>query len=93
MYNAAMMTRRLAALAALGLLSLVGQQQSPKVRELVTAEEITEALEKKKVLFLDVREPKELAELGTLKGYVNIPLSQLESRLKELPRNRLILTA
>ena len=93
MYNAAMMTRRLAALAALGLLGLVGQQPSPKVRELVTAEEITEALEKKKVLFLDVREPEELAKLGTLKGYVNIPLSQLESRLKELPKNRLILTA
>jgi rhodanese-related sulfurtransferase len=89
------MTRRFAALAASALLRLFGQNPAkdpPKVRQL-SAEEITEAIEKKKVFFLDVREPKELTELGTMKGYVNIPLSQLESRLKELPRNRPILTA
>lgn len=89
-YNAAM-TRRIAALATAGLLALFGQEK-PKVKQL-TAEEITEAIEKKKVFFLDVREPKEIAELGTMQGYVNIPLTQLESRLKELPKDRLILTA
>ena len=94
------MTRRIATLLSASLLRLVGQEKSPekdKPQEakpkLLTAEEITEAIEKKKVLFLDVREPKELTELGTMKGYVNIPLSQLESRLKELPKDRLILTA
>ena len=85
------MTRRLAALAAAGLVKLFGQQDS-KVKQLTEAE-ITEALEKKNVFFLDVREPKEVTELGTLKGYVNIPLGQLEARLKELPKDRLILTA
>jgi rhodanese-related sulfurtransferase len=40
-----------------------------------------------------VREPKELAELGTIKGYVNIPLGQLESRLSEIPKDKLIVTA
>ena len=44
-------------------------------------------------LLLDVREPKELEELGTLEGYVNIPIGQLEQRLDELPRDRLIVTA
>ena len=44
-------------------------------------------------LLLDVREPKELEELGTLEGYVNIPIGQLEQRLDELPKDRLIVTA
>ncbi len=44
-------------------------------------------------LFLDVREPSELEQFGTLKGYLNIPIGQLEERLDELPRDRPILTA
>jgi rhodanese-related sulfurtransferase len=42
------------------------------------------------VFFLDVREPDEIAKLGSVKGYVNIPLSQLEGRLKEVPNDKLI---
>ena len=66
-------------------LSLAGQSLS------------TEELEKylkdgKKVFFLDVREPKEIEELGSVKGYVNIPLGQLESRLNEVPKDKLIIT-
>ena len=45
------------------------------------------------VFLLDVREPKELEEFGSYEGYVNIPMSQLESRLGELPKDRPILTA
>jgi hypothetical protein len=45
------------------------------------------------VFFLDVREPKELEEFGSYEGYVNIPMSQLESRLGELPKDKPILTA
>jgi rhodanese-related sulfurtransferase len=41
-----------------------------------------------KLFYLDVREPKELEELGTLRGYVNIPMGRLEARLKEIPRDR-----
>jgi len=41
-----------------------------------------------KLFYLDVREPKELEDLGTLKGYVNIPVGQIESRLKEIPKDR-----
>jgi rhodanese-related sulfurtransferase len=57
----------------------------------------TEELEKylkngKKVFLLDVREPKEIEELGSVKGYVNIPLGQLESRLNEVPKDKLIIT-
>jgi rhodanese-related sulfurtransferase len=57
-------------------------------------EELTKLLEKKENLFfLDVREPKEIAELGSIAGYVNIPLGQLPSRLSEVPKNKLIITA
>jgi rhodanese-related sulfurtransferase len=56
-------------------------------------EELKGMIEKKeKFFFLDVREPDELEKLGTLPGYVNIPLSQLESRLSEVPRDRLIVS-
>ena len=48
---------------------------------------------KQKFYFLDVREPKELEERGTIKGYVNIPLSQLESRVKEIPKDVAIVSA
>ncbi len=47
---------------------------------------------KERFFFLDVREPDELERLGTLPGYVNIPLSQLEGRLSEVPKGRLIVT-
>jgi hypothetical protein len=59
----------------------------------VEADEIDKYILDKKVFFLDVREPKELEELGTLEGYYNIPLGQLEKRLGELPKDKLILTA
>lgn len=59
----------------------------------LSADELKNLLEKKNTFFLDVREPKELEELGTIKGYVNIPLGQLENRLSELPKDKLIITA
>jgi hypothetical protein len=50
-------------------------------------------LEKGEVFFLDVREPYELEQFGTLEGYVNIPLGQIEARLDELPKDKAIITA
>ncbi len=40
------------------------------------------------VFLLDVREPHELEEIGTIEGYVNIPMDQLEARLSEIPKGR-----
>ena len=48
---------------------------------------------KKKFFFLDVREPKELVEFGTMKGYVNIPIGQLEKRTSEIPKDAVVVTA
>lgn len=60
-------------------------------RKRLSAEELEELLkDKEHVFLLDVREPKELDEDGAVKGYVNIPLGQLESRLSEIPKDKKI---
>jgi hypothetical protein len=63
--------------------------QAPKM----ASDEVMALLEKGEVFFLDVREPSELEELGTLEGYVNIPLGQIEKRLTEIPKDKAIITA
>ncbi|SRR5687767_10642388 len=63
--------------------------QAPKM----ASDDVLTLVEKGEVFFLDVREPKELEELGTFEGYVNIPLGQIEARLKEIPRDKAIITA
>ncbi|HZT30755.1 MAG TPA: rhodanese-like domain-containing protein [Bryobacteraceae bacterium] len=66
---------------------------TPPAKKL-TDEELAKLLEKRENLFfLDVREPREIQQLGSIEGYVNIPLGQLESRLSEIPRDKLIITA
>ena len=79
-------------LAAAFLLPQAGGSKPAFTR--LTPEQLKEMAENgKKFLFLDVREPKELEDFGTLKGYLNIPLGQLESRLNEIPRNMPIVSA
>jgi predicted sulfurtransferase len=58
----------------------------------ISTEELEKYLNDKKVFFLDVREPSEIKELGSVPGYVNIPLGQLERRLNEIPKDKLIVT-
>lgn len=59
----------------------------------VQADQIDKLLADGKTLLLDVREAKEIEELGTIEGAVHIPIGQLEKRMGELPKDRLILTA
>lgn len=65
------------------------QPNAPKM----ASDDVLALLEKGEVFFLDVREPKELEELGTFEGYVNIPVGQIEKRLNEIPRDKAIITA
>jgi rhodanese-related sulfurtransferase len=59
----------------------------------LSPEELGKLLEQKdKVFFLDVRPAAEIEALGSVKGYVNIPLDQLPGRLKEIPKDKLIVT-
>jgi rhodanese-related sulfurtransferase len=57
------------------------------------SDDVMALLDRGEVFFLDVREPNELAELGTFDGYVNIPFGQIEKRLAEIPRDKPIVTA
>ena len=80
------------------LVSLVGflfaQPSTVVGPKKLTPEELKQMIDsKQEFFFLDVREPKELEERGTIKGYVNIPLSQLENRVKEIPKNVAIVSA
>ena len=79
--------------AALSAVPAMGQETKDGPTRRVEADEIDKYILEKKVFFLDVREPKELEELGTLEGYYNIPLGELGKRLGELPKDKLILTA
>jgi hypothetical protein len=59
----------------------------------VKPEDIDSVMSQGDVVLLDVREPKEIEELGGYEGAVNIPLTELEKRLGELPKDKMILTA
>jgi 3-mercaptopyruvate sulfurtransferase SseA len=59
----------------------------------VKAENIDAVMSKGDVILLDVREPKEIEELGGFEGAINIPVTELEKRLGELPKDKTILTA
>ncbi len=59
----------------------------------VQVDDIDKLLADGEVVLLDVREPWELEELGTREGYINIPIAELEERMSELPKDKVILTA
>ena len=79
-------------LAAAALASCGGGAEPSGAAPRVEAADIDAALENG-ALLLDVRTSEELAEHGTLAGFVHIPIDELESRLGELPRGAPILTA
>lgn len=61
-------------------------QDAPKK---LTADELKETIAKTGNLYLlDVREPKELEEFGTLKNARNIPVGDVEKRVSEVPKDR-----
>ena len=83
------MVRRYAIATLIGAALAAGQSAKP-----LSDEELAKLLEKRENLFfLDVREPQEIKEQGSIAGYVNIPIGQLQSRLSEIPRNKPIITA
>jgi rhodanese-related sulfurtransferase len=79
------MKRFLSAALFIAALSLAPAQD-------ISTEQLEKYLNDKKVFFLDVREPDEIKRLGSVKGYVNIPLNQLRNRLNEVPKDKLVVT-
>jgi rhodanese-related sulfurtransferase len=72
----------------------IGVLAFSQTRKITDAEDLAQLLKSEKnMFFLDVREPKEIEELGSLKGYVNIPLGELEKRIGEVPKDKAIVTA
>ena len=89
-----MTRRRLTPVLMVGLMAvLLACGWASRTPRKISADELEKLLEKKDaVFFLDVREPFEIQRLGSVKGYVNIPLEELEARLKEIPKDKLIVT-
>lgn len=81
-------------IAALGLTvgACSNGTEAPETPQIEGAE-LAAMLADEDIFLLDVREPSELEELGTVEGYVNIPIDQLADRLDEIPRDKQILTA
>jgi len=84
------MTRTLLLVCLSAGVTLLAQEASTK--KTIDADELSRLVEQKKVYFIDVRESGEIKQLGSVPGYVNIPLGQIESRLKEIPKDKLIVT-
>ncbi len=78
---------------SLGACSPASESESAAETPQLEGAELAAALADEGIFLLDVREPSELEELGTVEGYVNIPIDQLADRLDELPRDKPILTA
>lgn len=68
------------------------QEAAPEPAPRVEAADIDAALANG-ALLLDVRTDEELAEHGTIDGFVHIPIDELEARIGELPAGVPILTA
>lgn len=68
------------------------EEAAPEPAPRVEAPDIGAALANG-ALLLDVRTDEELAEHGTIDGFVHIPIDELEARIGELPAGVPILTA
>jgi hydroxyacylglutathione hydrolase len=66
---------------------------APAAPPKLTPAQLAQASARADFFFLDVRSPEEIGELGTLPGYVNIPIEELEGRLAEIPPGMAIVTA
>jgi 3-mercaptopyruvate sulfurtransferase SseA len=57
----------------------------------ISAEEARKAVAKGKAVLVDVR-PKESYDMEHAQGAISLPLSELSSRISELPKDKLVIT-
>ena len=72
------------------------QQNQQQIQNLdnakrISRDEAIKLVKEKKAIFVDVR-AKESYQAGHIKGAINIPESELISRLREIPAKRMIIT-
>jgi len=69
------------------------QQAEPSLESAKRIErtEAIKMVDEKKAVFVDVR-PKDQYEIGHIKGAINIPLTDLIARIKDLPPHKYIVT-
>jgi 3-mercaptopyruvate sulfurtransferase SseA len=73
--------------------AVLTQQAEPPLESAKRIEraEAIKMVDSKKAVFVDVR-PKDAYEQGHIKGSINIPLSDLIARIKDLPPHKYIIT-
>ena len=71
-------------------LSRLLKAQAASEQKVHTADELKALIEKegKNLFVLDVREPKELEELGMLEGSFNVPVGEVEKRMGKMPKGK-----
>jgi 3-mercaptopyruvate sulfurtransferase SseA len=57
----------------------------------ITRDQAIDKVHAKTAIFVDVR-ARDQYEISHIKGAINIPLTELVARIKELPKNRMIIT-
>ncbi|MCP5112067.1 MAG: hypothetical protein GY953_14655 [bacterium] len=62
--------------------------------ETISADELKQLMDSgEEFVLLDVRTKQEVVSNGTLEGYLHIPVTELSSRISEVPRDKLIIAA
>lgn len=80
-------------LASTLLFGLACGQATKSASKSLSADEVAKYLEQPdRIFFLDVRTREEIDKLGSVKGYKHIPITELENRLNEVPKDKLIVT-
>jgi len=59
----------------------------------LTTDELASLAADPDFFFIDVRSAEEISTLGTLPGYVHIPIEELQDRLGEIPPGKVVVTA
>jgi rhodanese-related sulfurtransferase len=97
------MNKRLLSIALLSAAALAAAPQeskpvaaaksapAPAGKEIRRAELDALLAQPERIFVLDLRGPDEIVKIGSLPGYVNIPIAELESRLSEVPKDKIIL--
>lgn len=81
------------AFASVALLVSCGTSNFDSPKDAFTVEEALE-ISKGDAIFIDVRQPEELFEVGYgVKNLINIPLDALEGRINDIPKNKQVIVA